>query len=255
LEENKNNKPKKKEEHAFREWLSDNLRYFELIIGIILIAVVIFFVVRAILGRDDTEVKDGARANVQVTTVSSDSSRDSGEGAVTASTSGEQPETSSVSATSEDAESTAAPTPTPEPTAAPVPSGLNEDSGDITTAVTNYITSLAGTPGNEAVVSYDDVKVYTYPGVNENSAVAFASYTYTYADYSDKVPGLTELYLTRAEDGSFQVADSIPDNAAQYMNTLSDNAEVQSLISTVTAQYQQVMAANPDLSAYVDSLG
>ena len=52
----------------FREWLSDNLRYIELILGILVVVLGLFFGVRAVVNRTDSKQSVDLATNSSVDT-------------------------------------------------------------------------------------------------------------------------------------------------------------------------------------------
>ena len=234
------NKKKKKAANPVREWISDNLRYMLLILIVLIAALAVFLIYREVSER--RQVGSG--------TVVTDSSSTSASAASVSSSSGEkeQEKTEVVTATP-------TPTPTPTPTATPMPDvSLTEMNPAATESVQNYFYSLQATGENENVEYYDSIHVQTCPGPTEGTYIAYADYEYKYWNYDALIPALTEMYLAPDANGTLQEVSNVPEDVQAYITNVRQTESVQNLIQEVTARYQAVMDANPDLNEYINGL-
>ncbi len=101
---------------------------------------------------------------------------------------------------------------------------------------------------NTQITSYKDVQVYTFEGTDEQSRAAFVSYTYTVEGSEAEIPALTQFYVYDIGNGDWRLASDPSDEAVQQrLQELTQSEAVQTLISTVQAQYDQVVAEHPEL--------
>nr|WP_155959616.1 hypothetical protein [[Eubacterium] cellulosolvens] len=223
----KTGKKSAKQENAFLEWLSDNLRYIEL--GAVLVIAIVVIVFGIVMIRRNSAEKTGTTGKLTPVTTS-------------------QSETVVAA-------SSAKPTVTPAPTGIVLPAdALTEQTdGPINAAVQSYFSSLDTTGAVNGIVAYSDIQVYAYPGSSKDSYIAFAKYNYKYSDYNATVPALTELFIRVQKDGSMKVETEISDAESAYMNAAAQSQAAQSMISNIQTQYDQVMSSNTDLADYIAS--
>ena len=222
------------------EWLSDNLRYILLIGAIFLVLAGLFFGVRAIssgIGKKTAEA--GALSD------------NTGAGASTKSTS--TTETGNQSAG----------------TAVSADHGtLTENADkDVTKLVEDYYAALSAQdlskvrettdtlPDEQAArissskVTYDNIKVYSKNGPDENSRVIYVYYTYQGADQSTPVPGLSQLYVKNGTDGTWKIVYSaLPEDEKNYIDSVTMDADVQALIDDVRKEYGEKQDAETGIS-------
>ena len=174
----------------FREWLSDNLRYFMLGFGILAVVLILFFGVRFISSKfgnqKTTEPKQETQQEAETPTPTQEAEETP---TVTA-----EPETTPAA---EELELTAYPQ-------------VNALIEKYYTALTNKdVQSLKGLvdeldPSDESAItnsqyieSYSNVQVYTKKGMTDTSYVVFASYDHKYVGYDTLLPGISYLYVDK----------------------------------------------------------
>ncbi|MDO4479136.1 MAG: hypothetical protein Q4B73_08915 [Lachnospiraceae bacterium] len=220
----------------FREWLSDNLRYIMLIVGIAIVLVALFFGVRALSGvlaeKNDTKTEEAAAEE----------------------------------------KTEEAATPTPTPTAAPeaekpqaeTTPAANEAGGaleknanpQLNSLTTNYYEALATkdvarltglvdemTEENAAAILsagdqvYSSVDAYTKKGLEDNSFVIYARYDL------NGVPTIDRLYAVAAENGGYYVKKTpLSDEQKNYLSTLDDTASVKALYEQASLETEATKA-------------
>lgn len=222
----------------FREWLSDNLRYFMLGGIVLLIVLVIIFAVRGCKGKNPSSDVETVADNT--TTVE------------------EPAETEPVE------EVIANPL---EPASTEIVSLVNERfsalaAGDLE-AVRSLQTDLSAvdeariTADSAVIDSYTTKDVYTKAGMADGEYVTYTSYEANYSGYGTPVPMLDELYIITTGDGGLIVdsdAKTNPDKSA-YMEQLKQDSDLRNLISDVQNAYNAALAADPDLSSYLSGMG
>ena len=227
-----------------REWISDNLRYLLLILVVVIAALVAFLVYRGFSNRSQSGATTTAinttasSGNVTTTTVSSSTAAAS------------ESKTDIVTATPTP---TATPTATPTPTPTPAPTvKLEENNSEVLSAAQNYFYGLQVGGQSEVIEYYDNIQVYSTPGPEEDTYVVYAVYDYKFWNYDSIIPGVTELYLERGEDGFLQNVDVVPAEVEDFIKTdVQSSEEVQALIRPVQEKYDEILAADPALAAYL----
>lgn len=225
----------------FREWVSDNLRYIMLGGGILILVIVVFFAVRAFTGGGgDTS----AKSKDQPDTVSAGQQ-----------VSGDQVSTDQVS-----------------------DNALEKDAiPEVNELVQDYYKALGDKnieelrsmvsgldPAEESKIAnmkyiegYENVEVYTKKGLEEGSYVVFASFSYKCADVDTPAPALSQLYIVTDESGKLWISgEALRDPEIQaYVSTIMNQSDVIQLRNNVQASYDQAQSSDPQLQAFLESLG
>lgn len=254
MEEHRKRTPKKPE-HPVREWISDNLRYFMLFGGILVILLIAGLVIKLLSGSaNDTSTASETKAESVVKTDSEEeaSNKDHMEGA------------------------TVTPTPTAEADAdadekvqdAENDMTMEADSSMITSLIKTYFGGLATRNPvlvsscvdtfteedskqvleNTQITSYSNVEVYTCDGIDDKSRVAFVSYCYTVDGSEAEIPALTQFYVYDTGNEDWKLASDTSDAAVtNKIQELVQSEPVQEMITKVQQQYDQVMAEHPEL--------
>lgn len=224
----------------FREWISDNLRYILLGGGVLIVAVVLFFAVRAATdqGKDKTVSKDQADTVSDSQQVSED-----------------QVSSDQISNN------------TLEKDAVPEVDKLVKDYykalGDKNIEELRSMVSALD-PAEESKIAntkyiedYENVEVYTTNGLEEGSYVVFASFAYKCKDVETPAPALSQLYVVTDESGKLWISgEAVNDPEIQaYVNTVMSQSDVIQLRNNVQAAYDQAQANDPQLQAFLQSLG
>lgn len=238
----------------FREWLSDNLRYILLGIGIILVLVLIFFCVRYMSGMFGDTDNSGATSNsVKVVTTTP------------------TPEATDMPDDTDVPETTDTPAATPEPentltrdSNAEIQSMVstyfmalgNKDIAALKTVVDNLSeTEQAQIEGDSYIEGYSEVSTYTFPGHEEGTYVVIASYNCKYRDINTVVPGLNQMYIYTDTNGNLVIAaGDLDDSVSNYMADIINREEVKKLIDDTQASYEAAVASDSALSAFIASI-
>lgn len=227
----------------FREWLSDNLRYFMLGFAILAVLLVLFFGARfisSLLSSDESGEEQKVSEEVTPT--------EEPDGEQEAEATPEAPEENSYS--------------------------LKKDAyPEVNQLISTYYTALGNRDiatlrqtldqisqeEEEAVAAssyiegYYDVEVYTRQGVTENSYVVLACYNHKYASYDTLLPGVSCLYVDTV-DGALKIISEPSEEQQNYVNALMETQEVKDLLAAKQQDYDAALTANPELSEFLASL-
>lgn len=222
-----------------REWISDNLRYILLGLALILVLAI------AVLGvKTISNIASGKHQTVRETEAESETT------AKTIVESEEQNVSASGSLVSNDAKILA--TLTSYYTA--------RTNKDITTLKKLEPSideaQVQADLENSYVERYSDIKTYSQEGPTTGNFVVYACYNGKVKDIDTLVPSLTQFYLKSNEDGSYYIADTTGDTAAeQFIEEMRKSSEVQSLISAVKEDCKEAEDSDPVLKDFMAKYG
>ena len=231
----------------FREWLSDNLRYFMLGGIVLVIVAVLFFGIRACVGSGKGASDDG-----QNTVQDNDQGNDPS-----------SPEDDGETNDGKKEEDT---------------NPLVEGSAEITAFMQSYykalgerdiatlrtlVSDLAATDesritnAKDYIEGYEVGSVYTKKGLDENSYVVYTCYDYICSGIETPVPSLGYSYVVEDSSHNFQILGAADQNTeiSQYMDDMLSDEDVENLRQEVQAAYDQAQTEDPDLARFLDGLG
>lgn len=226
-----------------REWISDNLRYIILGVGVLFIVLLIFLGVRLLGG--------GKKGNSLAGGGSSSSASQTPEGS--------QAEGSQVVPQGEGAAAIAVSN-----DAALVTliqnyyQALSTQNVDVIRGMVDQLSSEdeASIMAATDIESYSDVAAYTKPGPTEGTWVVYARYNYKYKNYSTILPGLSQLYVCTNADGSYYISNgAMEESVSDYIKKQLEESDVVALIQEVQTAENEALASDQNLSNYINNKG
>lgn len=228
----------------FREWLSDNLRYFMLGGAILIIVVVLFCGIRACSGSNK-----GNSGDEQKTT-----SEDQGNVPSSPTSEGESDEKK------EDA------------------NPMETADADVTALIKSYYQALGEkdiatlktleddfTPSDESKVTnlkdyiegYEVGDVYTKKGMTDDSYVVYACFSYICQGVETKAPALTQFYVYKNSGGSWVIDNGALQDSeiSAYMEKQLSDSDVSALVKKVQNELDQAQQSDPSLAEFLNGLG
>ena len=228
----------------FREWLSDNLRYFMLGGAILIIVLVLFFGVRACVGSNK-----GNSGDEQKTT-----SEDQGNVPSSPTSEGESDEKK------EDA------------------NPMETADADVTALIKSYYQALGEkdiatlktleddfSPSDESKVTnlkdyiegYEVGDVYTKKGMTDDSYVVYACFSYICQGVETKAPALTQFYVYKNREGNWVINNGALQDSeiSAYMEKQLSDSDVSALIKKVQNELDQAQQSDPSLEEFLNGLG
>ncbi len=269
MDDERNKRPVKKPENPVREWISDNLRYI-ILFGAIAVIVVICFILFSMLASNVSSSAQNNESSIISANETTPTPTTTVEPTVTPTT---DAQVTAEPDTAEDQTVTEAPS--DEEQTENTDTGLTESTDAVSETVNNFLNALSTGNADEAAAvvdgissddlasisdqsygeSYQNIVVYSYPGDESGTYVAFAKYEYKYPGYDTALPALTQLYLVTAQDGSLKIAsDDVQNSKADYLNSVLENSEVKNLVDSVQQQYDAALASDPALAEYINSM-
>ena len=231
----------------FREWLSDNLRYFMLGGAILLIVVVLFFGVRAFMGSGK-----------------GDSSKDTVENQTTADNDQGNVPSSPANDGQTDGKKDANP--------------MEKANEEITSLIKSYYKALGDkdiatlrtlvdnlAPSDESKITnakyiegYEAGDIYTKKGLDDDSYVVYSCFYYICQGIDTKVPALAEFYVVKDTDGNWKIDGAVHDDSdeiTKYEVSLRQDDDVKELKDKVKKLYDDAQASDPALTTFLEGLG
>ena len=228
----------------FREWLSDNLRYFMLGGAILIIVVVLFCGIRACSGSNK-----GNSGDEQKTT-----SEDQGNVPSSPISEGESDEKK------EDA------------------NPMETADADVTALITSYYQALGEkdiatlktleddfTPSDESKVTnlkdyiegYEVGDVYTKKGMTDDSYVVYACFSYICQGVETKAPALTQFYVYKNSEGNWVINNGALQDSeiSAYMEKQLSDSDVSAFVTKVKNELDQAQQSDPSLAEFLNGLG
>ena len=228
----------------FREWLSDNLRYFMLGGAILIIVAVMFFGIRAFVGSIKGDPDNGTQ-----TTAQDSQDRNPSSPAIDGESNAEKKDDNP----------------------------LEEGSEQMTALFTNYYDALGKkdvasvrnyvdnlSPSDEARITnalyiegYELDKVYAKKGLTDGTYVVYATFSYICSGVDTHVPALSQFYVITDSNGKLKIDGSAENKTeiSAYTEEMQKDADVVSLIAQVKEKYKKAQENDPKLEAFLKGLG
>ena len=229
----------------FREWLSDNLRYFMLGGAILIIVAVLFFGIRACVGNK--KGKTDADKNVEAQNDQ-----------------GNVPSSSTKDGETDDGKKGANP--------------MEKASAEVTALMKSYYKALGDKdiaalkaievdlpPVDEAKVTnakdyiegYEVGDVYTKKGMEDGTYVVYVCFNYICKDIDTPVPALSQCYVITDSEGNLKIDGGAVEDTeiSAYTDKLKSDDDVKELTAKVQKANDDAQANDPALAAFLAGLG
>ena len=229
----------------FREWLSDNLRYFMLGGAILIIVAVLFFGIRACVGSKNKGNSDNGTQTTAQDTQESNPSSPASDGENNEEKKDDNP--------------------------------LEEGSAEMTALFTNYYDALGKkdvasvrnyvdnlSPSDEArimnalyIEGYELESVYVKKGLTDGTYVAYSTFNYICSGVDTHVPALSQFYVITDSQGNLKIDGSAESNAeiTAYTEAMEKDEDVAALASKVKTEYKEAQENDPKLAEFLKGLG
>lgn len=219
----------------FREWLSDNLRYILLGLGVILILVIAFFAVRLVTGlgspkeKKETEMITDAGTEAQTAEDAPAAPEGAGEGSDLVKN---QPEIYALvekyytARAQKDFETL---------------KGMCETFDETTQAKIEE--------QDAAIESYSNIMCYSKDGPEEGTYIVYVYFDIKLTGINTLGPALRELYVVTDVEGNLMIGDKA--EVEDYLLERQADSDVQALINDVTKKMEKATAQDEDLKNFV----
>ena len=156
-----------------------------------------------------------------------------------------------------------------------VPMVLNENAA-ITTLITSFYNAMA--LGDEATLNsvcdeistpdmlqylekskyiemYPALEIYTKPGYEEGSTIAFVYYRVVFSGYEQEVPGYSAYYICTNEQGELYInRGEISEEANEYIGSIMSQDDVVEFNNRVNVEYNNLMSEHPEILTYLSEM-
>lgn len=216
----------------FREWVSDNLIYMMLGLGILAVAAVIFFGVRFLSSALDKPDGGVTSTSVEATPTPT-------------------PETKEEDKTKEDAG---------EEIAALMEryyQALGQKDIDTLKKVVDVLSAeeTAEITAEKNIEAYQEIETHIYEGVTDGTYVVLAGFACKYKEIDTPAPGLQQFYVYTDEQGQLLItAETTEDVVNDRLSEVCELEEVQSLIKKTQEAYQAARSSDAKLDALIKSV-
>ncbi len=103
--------------------------------------------------------------------------------------------------------------------------------------------------------SYPVLEVYTKPGYEEGSTIAYIYYKVVFSGKDAQYPGYQTLYICTNEQGELYIKkDGFTDETNEYIKAVSAQADVAEFNNRVTVEFNELMVAQPELFEYLSEV-
>ena len=129
--------------------------------------------------------------------------------------------------------------------------------GDIDTVSTlnTYLNDIEKIRINELskyVESYPEIKVYTKPGMTDNSYVAYVCSKVKFENHDQLLPGMQTYYIGMDESGNYYINDGTYDEAIyDYIKNITLQDDVVDLNNKVVVEYNDLLASDEELNEFI----
>ena len=228
----------------FRDWLSDNLRYFLLGGAILVIVAVLFFGIRACVGSNKGNSGDGQKTTSEDQGNVPSSPTNEGE-------SDEKKEDANPMETA-DAEITALIKSYYQALGEKDIATLKTLEDDFTPSDESKVTNL-----KDYIEGYEVGDVYTKKGMTDDSYVVYACFYYICQGVDTKAPALTQFYVYKNDDGNWVIDNDALQNSevSAYMEAQLSDSDVTALVSKVQGELDQAQEEDSSLADFLNGLG
>lgn len=103
---------------------------------------------------------------------------------------------------------------------------------------------------------YPTLEIYTKPGPEAGSTVAYVYYKLVFVNHAEEVPGFQAWYICTNEEGNLYIntTGELPEDVNDYIVTVSTQADVVELYNKVQVEYNEVITAHQELLTYMQEL-
>lgn len=102
------------------------------------------------------------------------------------------------------------------------------------------------------VESYPEIKVYTKPGMTDNSYVAYVCSKVKFENHDQLLPGMQTYYIGMDDSGNYYINDGTYDAAIyDYIKNITLQDDVVDLNNKVVVEYNDLLASDEDLNEFI----
>lgn len=105
---------------------------------------------------------------------------------------------------------------------------------------------------SQFIENYPEIVVYTKPGIEENTYIAYVCSKTKFTDLDIALPGMQTYYVYPDEAGDYHISDGTYDETIyEYISTVTLQDDVVELNNRVVVEYNDILAENPEVDEFV----
>lgn len=105
------------------------------------------------------------------------------------------------------------------------------------------------------IESYPTIEIYTKPGPEENSYIAYVYSKVTFYGYEEEVPGMQTFYVCTDDEGKLYLNDGeVAEDILDYIKEINFQDDVVDLNNRVTVEYNQFCLDNSKMFEYITEI-
>lgn len=105
------------------------------------------------------------------------------------------------------------------------------------------------------IESYPVVEVYTKPGYDKDSTIAFVYYKLVFKDHEEQFPGFKGYYICTDEQGELYINEGeVSEDVATYIDQMASQDDVVEFYNRVDVEYKELLMAHPELLEYYSEM-
>ena len=103
--------------------------------------------------------------------------------------------------------------------------------------------------------SYPSVEIYTKPGPEAGSYIAYVNYQVKFSGYDNTAPGIQTFYICAKEDGTLYMNEgAVEQYVTDYIQTINMQEDVVDLFNRVAVEYNDLLTNDPNLGIFLQEL-
>ena len=106
----------------------------------------------------------------------------------------------------------------------------------------------------EYIEGYEDIIIYTKPGVKEGDYVVYATYGMKITTIDTPAPSVDRLYVTTQNDKYLLSFGDLTQEEAKLLDSYTESEDVKDLITSVNKELEAAQAADSDLKEFILNL-
>ena len=232
----------------FREWLSDNLRYFMLGGAILIIVAVLFFGIRACTRAGRGNAEDDQMFE-EIDTAANEENQDDTPSSVSNGENNEKNDENPLESNNQEISTLIE----------KYYQAMGDKDIDTLKTLVNHLSPSDESliTGTDYIVGYEVKDAFYKKGPADGTYVVFAEFSYLCSGNETSVPGLSQLYVVTEADGSLKIDADIESDpeVSSYISEILKDDDVKALQKEVQDAYDKTLEENPTLSAYLSGLG
>lgn len=105
----------------------------------------------------------------------------------------------------------------------------------------------------EWIRSFDNVEVYTLPGLTDDSVTGIVKYRINFRRVNTKAPGIMYFYAEKNDEGKWHMCENLTKEVREHIEAQFEEARVQEVIDENTIELREALSEDSDLALMYES--